>query len=427
MTKNVILSPNDWEHALFAGEFDIENLKDKINELYKTPFSDIAYLQIFDPSLNDNMFYKLFLYEGAELRHIILFKHTGIEKRIEILNNCIYLSVGDIGKIAPLVFKRFKCVNEIFFKSIFPLIDQCNKPEQDANESTYNVYSPDLTGKPPKLFHSKRRVMIPGKETPYIQNSVNNNFYKEVSTTEKHHLNLTNTIFSIKSNDVVIELPDSLESYMSLLGKKTRKNLNNSRNRIDKNLPGFRVIFLQKEDIKYAQISKLVELKRRGMKIRNRRFRKDNDYYKNLFRYVSEKGLICLCYDKETLIGGSINSVIGKHCYGQVLAHNGDYSEYNIGNITLLNTIKYLIENEIQYLHLLWGKEEYKFKFRGINRDLYNINIFRKKHIFYIRFFFSELGTIKRKISNGFYDRVKKNKAMLLFFRKLKRSIEKIT
>jgi len=349
-----------FEYALLDNYTTIQNLQERLDELYQTPWCDPAYLNIQDSSFSGDSCFKLFLYENEILKHIILFQKKG-ERYVLVQNHCFKITLQEIEIIRDIFFSEYRNVRKIKFPFLF--LDQVEK----------------------------RPRMI---------------------------------LFQLQT-DMIIELPESMDIYMKMLGQKTRKRIKDCQKSIEKDYPDFNVSFHEGEDISREQIFKIVELNRDRMVSKGKTCLNDNTICENIFRYARSKGGLCICTVNKNVIGGTINYVLGEHAYLYIIAHDHAYSKYNAGFIALACTIKYLIEKKMKYYHLLWGdgteKGNYKSRFLGENHWLHDVIIYRNN----ADFFLNSIYFAVRKLIKTIKDRVDENTTLMKIYRKIRNLFKK--
>jgi len=193
-----------------------------------------------------------------------------------------------------------------------------------------------------------------------------------------------------------IELPESLDEYMKLLGSHTRKNIRAYKRNILKDHPTFKVTFHSGEKIDREDIAKLIGFNRSRMKTKGRVSFNSDAECDTLYRYARIRGLLCLCSINDNIIGGSLNWMFGTHVFGHVIAHDDAYSNYSAGFIVLANSIQYMIENNMKFYHLGTGGAEYKRRILGKEYVMKDVIVFRKRTDFYLQSIFHAIHTLKK-------------------------------
>ena len=215
-----------------------------------------------------------------------------------------------------------------------------------------------------------------------------------------------------KQADMIVELPESMDAYMKSLGSATRKSLRNSHNRIEKDNLNFQVSYYEGEKITREQITSLVKLNRDRMESKGKTSLNDDAECDRLFQYARIEGILCLCTVDEKIIGGTLMYALGEHGFSSVAGHDNAYNKYSIGSIVSVNEIRHMIETKRKYLHLLWGKQEYKYRFGAKEHYVYDVMAFQKRREFILN---NVLVTIRSHIKT--VREIGKNN---LFFRKIR-------
>jgi hypothetical protein len=192
------------------------------------------------------------------------------------------------------------------------------------------------------------------------------------------------TIFNCLS-DAIIDLPDTLDDYYASLGTKTRQHIKNYQRRLAKEIENTQITFVLGKEIEFEMVRTIVDLNHVRMKHKGYKSGIDDIYCRRIYEYVRERGCLCLCMNKNEIIGGTINYIIGRNAFLHVIAHDNSFNKYNVGQIVLINTIKFLIEQQVKRFHLLWGSHEYKDRFLCKREKLYDIVVFQHFSVNYIR------------------------------------------
>ena len=361
--KKLSNSNGDFEYELLDENQQDTDLREKLAGLYASPFADILWWELYDASLTNNGYYKLFYYEQNKLKHIILFKYSAkMQKEIFVIIKNFKITFENIENICYILFFEFDKVKQVVFE---------------------NIFAPTLKQSPKMIFHKTL-------------------------------------------NDVIIpDLPNNMDAYMKSLGSSTRKKINLMSNRIAKDFPDFNVYFFEKSDILYEQIEKVISLNKKRMETKGKICYYDDTECRIRHKYASTSGFgfLCVCEIDGKIIGGTINSIVGEHAYMQIIAHDNSYNRYSLGQIALIHATKYLIEEKnVKYYHLLGGTLDYKFRHGGINHDLYTFRVFKNKdiHYFLIKIIRNYYNILKQSVKDNksiynFFKRLLKLKNKFFF------------
>ena len=208
-------------------------------------------------------------------------------------------------------------------------------------------------------------------------------------------------------SDMIIELPESMDAYMKSLGSTTRKSLRNSHNRIEKDKLDFKISYFEKENITREQIVSLVELNRDRMKGKWIVSDNTNTEIERLIRYARICGVMCLSTVDEKIVGGTLMTVLGNHGFSNVTGFDNAYNKYSIGSIVSINEVRYMIETQRKFLHLLWGEQDYKKRFNAELHNIYDVIVFKKRIVFFLFSILYDVRTMYTKIKNRLKQNVK--------------------
>ncbi len=59
---------------------------------------------------------------------------------------------------------------------------------------------------------------------------------------------------------------------------------------------------------------------------------------------------------ENKIVAGCVGFMLGENYYLSKIAHDIEYNKYNLGNVVLLESIKFCIENGVKKFHFLWGR-----------------------------------------------------------------------
>ena len=187
-----------------------------------------------------------------------------------------------------------------------------------------------------------------------------------------------------RNNDYIIKLHPTMNDYMSELGSKTRKNINNRKSKLLKDYPGVNFVTKYGVDIKENIVDKIIQLNIDRMKFKGiipGKVKTDNI---NIYNFSQHYGVVAYIEIDGVVVAGNISYILNKRIFGHVLAHDENFSNYNVSKLCLLYLIQTAIENEISTFHFLWGDNDYKKKFLGEPHVLYSYAIYRSYSLDYI-------------------------------------------
>jgi hypothetical protein len=186
------------------------------------------------------------------------------------------------------------------------------------------------------------------------------------------------SIVSPVNEDIVIDLPATVEDYLSLLGRKTREHLPYYLRRLRKEWGNnLEILYLFDHEISTHLFSELVGLNRTRIERKGGRHLWDYPMMERRSILAQKIGFLCGLRFGGQLVSGTMSYIHHNEAYLILIGHDPQYDRLNLGNLTLWLTINRLIELGISRYHLLWGEGFYKFQFGGSKQILHKVILFR--------------------------------------------------
>ena len=177
--------------------------------------------------------------------------------------------------------------------------------------------------------------------------------------------------------DIVLTLPNTPEKYMANLGKNMRESIKRYTAKINKDFPSFQHCFYEKNEIDEQYIRDIVRLSSARMEIKKQLSAHSDEKTEELIRMVKMYGVVSIAMIGGKICGGVICCRVGTNFFMHVVAHDPLYDHYRLGKICCYLSIRGAIERGGNEYHFLWGRYDYKFGFMGVQRNLYNLVIYR--------------------------------------------------
>ena len=183
--------------------------------------------------------------------------------------------------------------------------------------------------------------------------------------------------------DLVVDFPGTAQKHMANPGNVTPRNVKYYNKKITREHPTFQFQFFRHTDITEDQVRSILAL-------RNCRFKHTNfsggatrnvavinaEVRRILALAKARNGLVGLATIGGQICGGQISYHVGTSGFASIIAHRPKYNHYCLGTTCCYLTICERIRQGVKEFHLKWGRNEYKYRFLGIQRDLDNIHIF---------------------------------------------------
>lgn len=209
---------------------------------------------------------------------------------------------------------------------------------------------------------------------------INTIIIKNAILTNKQNNNSILELSSISNFQLL--LPVTINEYTSSLGKKTRMHLGQYQRHIEKEITnnggGYYSIPISQESKNI--FNSIIDLNHERCSSKGIVAGTEKEsLYKKLVGY----GIINYIKVGNKIIAGTISSVYNGQLNLHVIAHDNSYNKYNPGNVILLKTIEYAINQNISVFNFLWGACEYKKRFLANEVFMYDYYICRNKFILF--------------------------------------------
>jgi hypothetical protein len=208
------------------------------------------------------------------------------------------------------------------------------------------------------------------------------------------------------AEDIVASLPETLDAYVSRLGPKTRYNIKHQMKAISAAFPGISFETYENGAIVENHVAGLIQLKKANMDEKRIKFGITPEEAAWMIEHAKTSGLLVVALLDGKLCGGSLSFRLGDHYFAYLNGYDTRFAKYSLGMLCCYLAMQEKIQRGAKEAHLLWGRNQYKFKLLGVPRDLANLDIYRSRRQYYRHF--------KRVLGNALDDVVKKQKRMLL-------------
>lgn len=179
------------------------------------------------------------------------------------------------------------------------------------------------------------------------------------------------------SHDIAIQLPRSFDAYHAKLGMRTRKHIKYYINRLRRDYGDFTFQVTGTHEIDPSVIGRIMEMNRLRMKGKSIRSGYDRAYGAKIEEFCRHYGLISTVSIQGKVVAGAICYEVGNEAYLEAISHDPAYDRCNVGQVCLYLTINHMIEKGRDAFHMLWGENEYKYRFLGVKQELYFISLYR--------------------------------------------------
>jgi len=208
------------------------------------------------------------------------------------------------------------------------------------------------------------------------------------------------------SEDIVVTLPATPDAYLSSLGSKTRYNIKHQMKGIAADFPGFSFRTYEKDAIAAEHVLGLIDLKKSSIDEKRIKFGITPDDTSWMIDLARTNGLLVVGLLDSKVCGGSLSFSLGEHYFAYVNGYDTRFAKYSLGMLCCYLAMKETIQRGAKEAHLLWGRNPYKFKLLGVQRDVANLDLYRSRTRYYLH--------LHRVLRNAWRDAVARQKQALL-------------
>lgn len=181
------------------------------------------------------------------------------------------------------------------------------------------------------------------------------------------------------TQDIVLDLPSTVDEYMARLGKSTRAYVKRYLNKLKRDHPSFSFAVYTNDDVTVEHVRAIIGFNKARMSGRNKESYIDEQEESRILELLKLRGFVCVATIEGKVCAGTINTCFGKNYFLQVIAHDPAYDDYGLGTLCCYLTICECIARKGNAYHFLWGQYEYKYRLLGVQRDLDHLVVYRSR------------------------------------------------
>jgi hypothetical protein len=153
-------------------------------------------------------------------------------------------------------------------------------------------------------------------------------------------------------------------------------------------------------------VAGLVDLKRANMDEKRIKFSITPEETAWMIELAKTHGMLIVALLDGKVCGGSLSFRLGDHYFSHLNGYDVRFAKYSLGMLCCYLAVKEQIQRGAKEAHLSWGRNQYKFKLLGVQRDLANLDIYRSRMKHYRH--------VNRVLGNAMRDFVEEQKLKLL-------------
>lgn len=179
--------------------------------------------------------------------------------------------------------------------------------------------------------------------------------------------------------DIVVDLPGDSQSYWSSLGKTTRQNIKYYRNKLTREQGDFTLLIEEGANITREAFDAVAQLNRARMQSKGKQYFNSVDNLEQTWRFTRQTGMVLRLMVGGRAVAGAICLRAGDNWHLDTIAHDPALNGYRLGTLCCYLTIEECIRRGGREFHFLWGQYDYKYRFLGKERKLYDLAIYRSR------------------------------------------------
>lgn len=187
-----------------------------------------------------------------------------------------------------------------------------------------------------------------------------------------------------KNLDYIIDLPSTTDDYVSTLGHSTRKNMRNNKSKLLRDYPHANFVCKYGAEIEESNIDRIIELNIARMKHKGIIPGINSSDKVNFYKYAQHYGVVSYIEIDGEIVAGNISTMLNKRIFGFIIAHDENFSNYDVAKICQLYLIQTSIEKGLSTYHFLWGDNDYKKRFLGEPHLLTSYYIYKTYSLDYL-------------------------------------------
>lgn len=183
----------------------------------------------------------------------------------------------------------------------------------------------------------------------------------------------------ICSEDMVVQLPDTVKAYETAVGKNMRRNIKRYSNALTAAFPSFRYALYVERDISEQDLRDIIALSCLRMQSKNIAPRFNETEIRWIVDFAKTCGIAGVARIDGRVCAGAIGFRIGDNYFMHVIAHDPQYNDFSLGILCYYHTIREGIARGGKRFHLLQGRYGYKYRLLAERQDIVHLDVYRNR------------------------------------------------
>lgn len=181
------------------------------------------------------------------------------------------------------------------------------------------------------------------------------------------------------TNDIVLTLPATQEAYLDSIGKSTRDNIKRYLKLCKRDFPTFSFESLDGWNTPEETLRAIIAFNHERMAGKSKVSGLTEAESERLIALARSCGMVSTVSIDGRICAGTICYRVGDNFFMRVIAHDSRYDTHRLGLLCCYLTICECIRRNGRHYHFLWGREEYKYRLLGQQRDFDTLTLYRSR------------------------------------------------
>jgi CelD/BcsL family acetyltransferase involved in cellulose biosynthesis len=183
----------------------------------------------------------------------------------------------------------------------------------------------------------------------------------------------------LRNDDLVVPLPATQEEYRAGLGRRTRQNINQYSNRLERRYPDFRLSKLEKDEIPFSLVEQVAAWNRERMHRKGTvsLYEVNPEKLVPLWRLLRSYGVALCGHIGDECVAAQLFLHVGHETWVHTVGFESDFEDVHLGLLMAYFTVLESIERGCSRMHMLWGTPTYKQRLGAQPVPAYQVSLFR--------------------------------------------------
>ena len=183
----------------------------------------------------------------------------------------------------------------------------------------------------------------------------------------------------LRNDDLVIQLPASLDEYRAGLGRRTRQNINQYSHRLERRCPDFHLATLEKNAIPFMLVEQVAgwNAERMHQKGEASIYELHPEKLVPLWELLKSHGVALCGHVGEECVAAQLLLLVGHETWVHTAGFDIAYEDVHLGLLMAYFTVVESIERGCTRMHMLWGTPVYKQRLGAEPVPAYQVSLFR--------------------------------------------------